>query len=140
MVNDVTSPVAASRYYAYTTMSSYEVVVALRPDQFHTIGKINRSLINMHDNYKSGKCKQQLRRDLGELQRGGLLSSVETAPEAYVSAEGVELVRPACLVEEPEQVKEALGDNFSKWFGKGRRKWFIDKQIWKKCEGATLRK
>ena len=51
------------------------------------------------DNYKSGKCKQQLRRDLGEPQRGGLLFSVETAPEAYVSAEGVELVRPACLVE-----------------------------------------
>ena len=43
MVNDVTSPVAASRYYAYTTMTSYEVVVALRPDQFHTIGKISKS-------------------------------------------------------------------------------------------------
>ena len=56
------------------------------------------------DNYKSGKCKDQLRRDLREPQKGGLLSSVETAPEVYVSAEGVELVRPACSVEEPEQV------------------------------------
>lgn len=45
MVNDVTSPVAASRYYAYTTMSSYEVVVALRPDQFRSMGKISLSKI-----------------------------------------------------------------------------------------------
>ncbi len=28
--------------------------------------------------------------------------------------------RPACTVEEPEEVKEALAENFSKWFGKGR--------------------
>ena len=60
------------------------------------------------ENYKSGQCKQQLRRDLGESQRGGLLFSVETAPEVYVSAEGVEILRPACLVEEPELVKGAL--------------------------------
>lgn len=45
MVNDVTSPVAASRYYAYTTMSSYEVVVTLRPDHFHSMGKISLSKI-----------------------------------------------------------------------------------------------
>ena len=82
----------------------------------------------------------QLRRDLGEPLRGGLLSSVEIAQESYVSAEGIESVRPARTVEELEQVKEALADNFSKWFGKGRCKWFIDKQIWKKSEGEILRK
>ena len=54
--------------------------------------------------------------------------------------EGTESVRPACTVEEPEQVKEALAANFSKWFGKGRDKWFIDKQIRKKLEGVKLRK
>ena len=54
--------------------------------------------------------------------------------------EGIESVRPARTVEEPEQVKEALAANFSKWFGKGRTKWFIDKQIWQKCEGGNLRK
>ena len=79
-------------------------------------------------NYKSGKCKQQLRRDLGEPQRGGLLSSVENAQESYVSAEGVESVRPACMVEEPELVKAALADNFSKWFGKGRKKQMVYRQ------------
>ena len=54
--------------------------------------------------------------------------------------EGIESVRPACTIEEPEQVKEALAANFSKWIGKGRDKWFIDKQIWQKCEGGNLRK
>ena len=59
-----------------------------------------------------------------------------------MGAEGVESVRPACTIEEPELVKEALADNFSKWFGKGTRrgKWFINKQIWMKDEGALLRK
>jgi hypothetical protein len=92
------------------------------------------------ETYKSGQCKQQLRRDLGEPLRGGLLSSIETVQESSVNDEGIASTRPACTVEEPEEVKEALAANFSKWFGKGRRKWFIDKQIWLKCEGATLRK
>ena len=92
------------------------------------------------ETYKAGQCKQQLRRDLGEPLRGGLLSSVEVPQESYVNDEGIESVRPACTVEEPEQVKEALAANFSKWFGKGRTKWFIDKQIWKKVEGGNLRK
>jgi hypothetical protein len=34
------------------------------------------------ETYKSGQCKQQLRRDLGEPLRGGLLSSIETAQES----------------------------------------------------------
>ena len=79
------------------------------------------------ETYKAGQCKKQLRRDLGEPLRGGLLSSVETAQESYVNDAGIESVRPACKVEEPEQVKEALSANFSKWFGKDRVKWFIDK-------------
>ena len=61
--------------------------------------------------YKAGQCKQQLRRDLGEPLRGGLLSSVEVPQESYVNDEGIESVRPACTVEEPEQVKEALAAN-----------------------------
>ena len=77
------------------------------------------------ETYKAGQCKQQLRRDLGEPVRGGLLSSVETAQESYVNDEGIESVRPACTIEEPEQVKEALAANFSKWFGKGRERQMV---------------
>jgi hypothetical protein len=40
MVNDVTSPVASARYYAYTTMAAYEVSSALQPEIFPTLGKI----------------------------------------------------------------------------------------------------
>lgn len=35
MVNDVTSPVAASRYYAYIALAGYEIVAALNP-QYHS--------------------------------------------------------------------------------------------------------
>ena len=92
------------------------------------------------ESYKSGKCKQQLRRDLGDQARSGLLSRVEIAQEVHVRQDGSEETRPARTVEEPKQVKEALVENFSKWFGKGRCKWFIGKQIWLKHEGAELRK
>lgn len=37
MVTDVTSPVAAARYYAYTTLASYEVMAGLQPDQFSSL-------------------------------------------------------------------------------------------------------
>jgi hypothetical protein len=69
MVNDVTSPVAASRYYAYTTMNSYEVVVALRPDQFHTIGKISRSTTS----FPTGLAKEK------EVINGTILGMWKTA-------------------------------------------------------------
>ena len=92
------------------------------------------------ESYKSGKCKEQLRRDLGEPTKGGLLSTVESIPEPYVREDGSEDVRPARIVEEPEQVKELLAANFSQWFGEGRNKWFIGTQIWQQVEGMTLRK
>ena len=92
------------------------------------------------ESYKSGKCKEQLRRDLGEPTKGGLLSTVESIPEPYVREDGSEDVRPARIVEEPEQVKELLADNFSQWFGEGRNKWLIGTQIWQQVEGMTLRK
>ena len=41
MVNDVTSPVASARYYAYTTMSAYEVIATLQPKKYKTLGKIS---------------------------------------------------------------------------------------------------
>ena len=34
MVSDVTSPVAAARYYAYTTLAAYEVLAGLRPEAY----------------------------------------------------------------------------------------------------------
>jgi len=40
MVDDVTSPVASARYYAYTTMSAYEVIAALQSNKYKTLGKI----------------------------------------------------------------------------------------------------
>ena len=45
MVNDVTSPVASARYYAYTTLASYETLAAFQPGQ-HTslIGSLTHSL------------------------------------------------------------------------------------------------
>ena len=74
------------------------------------------------ESYKSGKCKEQLRRDLGEPTKGGLLCSVELPSVAFVWDDGTEDVQPACTVEEPEQVKELLAANFCSWFGKGRSK------------------
>ena len=76
MVNDVTSPVAASRYYAYTTMTSYEVVVALRPDQFHTIGKISRSTTS----FPTGLAKEK------EVINGTILGMWKTAAALLPSA------------------------------------------------------
>ena len=92
------------------------------------------------ESYKSGKCKDQLRRDLGEPTNGGLLCSVELSSVASVGEDGTEVVRQACIVEEPEQVKELLAANFCSWFGKDRNKWFIDTLIWKEIEGNPLRK
>lgn len=43
MVNDVTSPVAAARYYAYVTLSAYEVQVILLPKKYPSI----RQVVNM---------------------------------------------------------------------------------------------
>jgi len=37
MVSDVTSPVAAARYYAYTSLSSYEVLSALQPKAYPSL-------------------------------------------------------------------------------------------------------
>ena len=92
------------------------------------------------ESYKSGKCKEQLRRDLGEPTKGGLLCSVELSSVASVGEDGTEVDRQACIVEEPEQVKELLAANFCSWFGKDRNKWFIDTLIWKEIEGKPLRK
>lgn len=41
MINDVTSPVAAARYYAYTTMASYEAISLLQPKKYPSFGKID---------------------------------------------------------------------------------------------------
>lgn len=38
MVEDVTSPVAAARYYAYTTLAAYEVMAGSRPDAYPSLG------------------------------------------------------------------------------------------------------
>lgn len=37
MVNDVTSPVASARYYAYTTLASYESLSAFQPAQYPSL-------------------------------------------------------------------------------------------------------
>ena len=81
------------------------------------------------ESYKSGKCKEQLRRDLGEPTKGGLLSTVESIPEPYVREDGSEDVRPARIVEEPEQVKELLAAKFSQWFGEAEQRQWGFKQI-----------
>jgi len=38
MVDDVTSPVAAARYYAYTTLAAYETLSALQPKDYPSFG------------------------------------------------------------------------------------------------------
>lgn len=38
MVNDATSPVAAARYYAYTTLASYEMVSLFNPSKYPSFG------------------------------------------------------------------------------------------------------
>lgn len=53
MVNDVTSPVASARYYAYTTMSAYEVIATLQPNKYQTLGKIS--------NFKNASGKKSLK-------------------------------------------------------------------------------
>ncbi len=40
MVGDVTSPVAAARYYAYTTLAAYEVLAGLRPEQYPPLSSV----------------------------------------------------------------------------------------------------
>ncbi len=37
MVNDVTSPVAAARYYAYTNLAAYETIAGLKPKKFPSL-------------------------------------------------------------------------------------------------------
>jgi hypothetical protein len=37
MVNDVTSPVASARYYAYTTLAAYETLAAFQPGQYPSL-------------------------------------------------------------------------------------------------------
>ena len=45
MVNDVTSPVASARYYAYTTLASYETLAAFQSGQYTSIvGSLPRPL------------------------------------------------------------------------------------------------
>jgi hypothetical protein len=46
MINDVTSPVAAARYYAYTTMASYEAISISHSDIYPSLGKIDPLLTN----------------------------------------------------------------------------------------------
>jgi hypothetical protein len=53
MVNDVTSPVASARYYAYITMSAYEVIATLQPNKYQTLGKIS--------NFKNASGKKSLK-------------------------------------------------------------------------------
>jgi len=46
MVSDVTSPVAAARYYAYTTLAAYEVFSALEPTAYPSVAKsLTRNLV-----------------------------------------------------------------------------------------------
>jgi len=58
MVDDVTSPVAAARYYAYSNMAAYETLVALYPQKYASLMgylRYNTSLTYLPSNEKSNK-------------------------------------------------------------------------------------
>lgn len=78
MVNDVTSPVASARYYAYTTMSAYEVIATLQPKKYETLGKIS--------NIKNAPEKTSLKEK--EILNSAILALWKTAAALLPSGAG----------------------------------------------------